>query len=102
LADIVVANVVANGLMQHPNQSQHSYSITSETKAIYRAQGPPITVELPLRVISSNGSSVDRALALTQQNVQRFESDYHIRKIANRLALQEMCHLLTFDIGHKT
>lgn len=43
LADAAVANAVANGLMQHPDQPQYSYSVSSETNAFYRAQGPPIT-----------------------------------------------------------
>lgn len=37
LADVAVANAVANGLMQHPDQPQESHSVSSEISAFFRA-----------------------------------------------------------------
>jgi hypothetical protein len=52
LANQVVVNAIDNGLMQHPEIPQDSRSIISETTAFFRAQGVPVTLELPL---PSNG-----------------------------------------------
>lgn len=89
LANAAVANAVANGLMQHPDQPQHSYSVSSETSAFYRAEGTPITLELPLPVVSANRVSTDRTLAVSRYGTQSFESDYQIRELANRLGLHQ-------------
>ena len=86
-ANIVVANAVANGLMQHPEQPQHSSLVSSDTEAFFRAQGAPITIELPLPDISSNRSAADRALVATGIRVQSFDNDYQIRAITNNLGL---------------
>jgi hypothetical protein len=48
LANQVVVNAVENGLMQHPEIPQDSSSISSEATAFFRAQGVPVTLELPL------------------------------------------------------
>jgi hypothetical protein len=52
LAEAVVANAVAaaaaNAGMQNGDLPQHSASVNSETTTFFRAQGPPITLELPL------------------------------------------------------
>lgn len=42
LAEAAVVN-----MMQHPNQPQNSVSVSSGARSFFRAQGPPITVELP-------------------------------------------------------
>lgn len=86
LADIAVANAVANGVMQHPNQPQESHSISSEVRAFYRAQGPPITLELPL---PADRISAERALTVSRYGAQSFDNDYLIRELANRLGLHQ-------------
>jgi hypothetical protein len=48
LANQVVVNVVENGLTQHPEIPQDSSFVSSEASAFFRAQGVPVTVELPL------------------------------------------------------
>jgi hypothetical protein len=48
LANQVVVNAVENGLMQHPDMPQDSRSVSSEATAFFRAQGVPVTLELPL------------------------------------------------------
>jgi hypothetical protein len=48
LANAAMDNAAANGLMQHPEISQDSHSISSDTKAFLKAEGPPVTLELPL------------------------------------------------------
>jgi hypothetical protein len=48
LADAAVANAVANGVMQHPEVPQDSHSVSSDVQAFYRAQGAPVTLELPI------------------------------------------------------
>jgi hypothetical protein len=84
LADAAVANAVAVGLMQHPDQPQDSHSVSSETNAFFRAQWAPVTLELPLPVSSSS-----RALTVFQQNSITFDSDYLVRELANSLGLHQ-------------
>lgn len=82
LADIAVANAV----MQHPDQPQDSVSVNSEAREFFRAQGPPITLELPLPATAGR-ISADRTLVISRNNVQTFESDYQVRQMAARLGL---------------
>jgi hypothetical protein len=82
LADAAVANAVAVGLMQHPDQPQDSHSVSSETNAFFRAQGTHVTLELPLP-----NSSSSRALTVFQQNSMTFDSDYLVRELAKSLGL---------------
>jgi len=71
LADIAVANAV----MQHPKQPQDSASVSSETREFFRAQGHPITLELPLPK-SVGKVLAERALVISPNNVHVFESDF--------------------------
>jgi hypothetical protein len=48
LANNAVAEVVSNGLMMHPDVLEDSRSISSDMSAFFRAQGTPVTLELPL------------------------------------------------------
>jgi hypothetical protein len=48
LANQVVVNAIENGLMQHPEIPQDSRSVSSEATTFFRAQGVPVTLELPL------------------------------------------------------
>jgi len=73
--------VVANMILQHPDQAQHSTSMSSETRAFFRAQGAPVTVELPLPA-TAGGLSVNRTLVVSRNEVQSFESDSQIRELA--------------------
>jgi hypothetical protein len=58
LADAVVANTVANGVMQHPEVPQDSHSVSSDVQAFFRAQGAPVTLELPI----PNNASANRVV----------------------------------------
>jgi hypothetical protein len=80
LAEVAMANAVANGIMQAPDFPQHSVTVNSETNVFFRAQGSPITLELPLPEIGS-----DRTLALSDGSLQSFSNDYSIRELAARL-----------------
>jgi hypothetical protein len=78
LADIAVADAVGNGLMQHPEQPQDSSSVSSGTQAFFKAQGAPITLELPLPEASS-----------APQIEVSMQDDYPIRKLAAKLGLHQ-------------
>jgi hypothetical protein len=80
LAEVAMANAIANGIMQAPDFPQHSVSVSSETNVFFRAQGSPITLELPLPEVGS-----DRSLALSDGSLQFFNNDYSIRELAARL-----------------
>jgi hypothetical protein len=80
LAEAAMANAIANGIMQALDFPQHSVSVSSETNAFFRAQGSPITLELPLPEVGS-----DRSLALSDGSLQFFNNDYSIRELAARL-----------------
>jgi hypothetical protein len=84
LADAAVENAVAAGLMQHPDQPQDNHSVSSETNAFFRAQGTPVTLELPLPDTSSS-----RALTVFQQSSMTFDSDYLVRELAKSLGLHQ-------------
>lgn len=90
LADIAVANAVANGLMQHPDQHQNSGSTDNEEEAFYRAQGPPITLELPLPVVTNNRGSFERSLVLHNGNVQALDNDFLVREMARSAGLHQV------------
>jgi hypothetical protein len=83
LANQVVVNAVENGLMQHPEIPQDSSSISSETMTFFRAQGVPVTLELPL---PPNGEA-SRTANLSQLSGIEFDSDFPIRQLANRIGL---------------
>jgi hypothetical protein len=85
LADAAVANAVANGLMQHPDVPQDSHSISSDVQAFFRAQGVPVTLELPL----PNDTSVSRIVLVTGGRDIAFEDDSTIRKLAARLGIHQ-------------
>lgn len=89
LADAAVANAIANGIMQHPEHNQASYSVSSETSAFYRAQGLPVTLELPLPAVSADSTSADRTLAVSRYGIQSFDNDYQIRELANSHGLHQ-------------
>jgi hypothetical protein len=81
LLDIAVANAVGNGLMQHPEQPQDSSSASSDTQAFFRAQGAPITLELPL----PESSSACRTIAVPGCNEVSMQDDYPIKRLAAKL-----------------
>ena len=82
LADITVANAV----MEHPDQPQDSASVSLETREFFRAQGPPITLELPLPN-SASRVLAKRALVISPNNVHVFESDIQVREMVANLGL---------------
>lgn len=82
MAEAAVVNT-----MQHPEHPQHSTSVSSETREFFRAQGPPVTLELPLPATNNGSTNANRVLEITSQNVQSFDSDYQIREMASRLGL---------------
>lgn len=75
-------SVVANAVMQHPDQSQQSSSVSSATMNFFRAEGTPVTLELPLPVN-------ERSIVLADQSLHCFESDSHVRELANMLRLHQ-------------
>jgi hypothetical protein len=83
LANQVVVNAIENGLMQHPEIPQDSRSVSSEATAFFKAQGVPITLELPL---PPNGD-VLRTSTLPQLTGIEFDSDFLIRQMADRIGL---------------
>lgn len=91
LAEAAVVNAVAAAtaasLGAQIDLPQHSTSVSSETRAFLRAQGPPVTLELPLPEQIVGASSADRQLQVSNSFIQSFESDYQIRSLANRLQL---------------
>lgn len=92
LANIAMMNAIAiaNAVMQHPDPPQDSVSVSSEARAFYRAQGPSITLELPLPAVGAEKISADRTLAISRQNIQSFDSDNQIREMANNLGLHQV------------
>jgi hypothetical protein len=84
LADVAVANAVAIGLLQHPDQPQQSQSVSNDTNAFFRAEGPPVTLELPL---PSNRVTAVRTLDVGKFGSQSFDNDYQIRALANSVGL---------------
>jgi hypothetical protein len=85
LADAAVANDVVNGLMQHPEVPQDSHSISSDVQAFFRAQGAPVTLELPLPI----DTSANRIVPVTDGRDLAFEDDSTIRKLAARLIIHQ-------------
>jgi anti-sigma28 factor (negative regulator of flagellin synthesis) len=83
LANQVAVNAVENGLMQHPEIPRDSSSVSSEAATFFRAQGVPVTLELPL---PPNGE-VSRTTNLPQLSGIEFYSDFPIRQLANRIGL---------------
>jgi hypothetical protein len=85
LADFAVAEAVANGLIQHPEHPQDSSLVSSGTQAFFRAQGAPITLELPLLEATSAG----RVVTVPGHNVVRMQDDYSIRSLAAKFGLHQ-------------
>jgi hypothetical protein len=85
LTNVVVAMAAANSFLQHPDQPQNSLSVSSEAGTFFRAQGFPITSELPLPCTASSGS---RSLAVASQTMN-FDIDYLIREMANKMGLHQ-------------
>jgi hypothetical protein len=83
LADIAVADAV--GLMQHPEQPQDSSSVSSGTQAFFRAQGAPITLELPL----PESISACRTITVPSFNEVSMQDNYPIRRLAAKLGLHQ-------------
>jgi hypothetical protein len=83
LANQFVVDAVENGLMQHPEIPQDSSSVSSEATTFFRAQGVPVTLELPL---PPNGD-VSRTANLPQLTGIDFDSDFLIRQMADRIGL---------------
>jgi hypothetical protein len=85
LADDIVAQAAANGLMQHPEVPQDSFSISSGTQAFFRAHGAHITLELPLPV----DASANMIVPLTSNNTVSFDDDAIIRRLAARFGIHQ-------------
>jgi hypothetical protein len=85
LADIAIADAVGNGLMQHPEQPQDSSSVSSGTQDFFRAQGAPITLELPL----PESSSACHTITVPGWIEVSMQDDYPIRKLAAKLGLHQ-------------
>jgi hypothetical protein len=83
LAEIAVANAV----VQHPDLPQHSASVSSETRAFFRAQGPLSLLNYHSLLLLKGALTADRNMQLSRQNVQSFDSDYLIREMATRLGI---------------
>jgi hypothetical protein len=47
LADVVMANAIANGLMQHPEVPQDSHSVSSDMQGFLRAEAPLLPWSCP-------------------------------------------------------
>jgi hypothetical protein len=62
---------------------QYSRSVSSEATTFFRAQGVPVTLELPLPPLGE----VSRTANLPQLSSIEFESDFPIRQLANRVGL---------------
>jgi hypothetical protein len=62
---------VANGMMQHPEVPQDSHSISNDVQAFFRAQGAPVTLELPL----PNDTSASRNVPVTGGRDIAFDDD---------------------------
>jgi hypothetical protein len=75
LADAAVAKAVANGVMLHPEVPQDSHSVSSDVQAFFRAQGAPVTPELPI----PNKASANRVVPVARGNDIVFEDDSAIR-----------------------
>jgi hypothetical protein len=82
-----MAKAAVVNMMQHPEHPQHNTPVNSETREFFRAQGPPVTLELPLPATDNGSTNANRVLEFTSQNVQSFDSDYQIREMASRLGL---------------
>lgn len=67
-------------MQQHPDQPQSSATVSSLTRNLFRAQGPPITLEIPLRDCSA-------LVPIGSNSMQVLDSDYEIRRIAGNLVL---------------
>jgi hypothetical protein len=71
--------------MQHPEVPQDSHSISNDVQAFFRAQGVPVTLELPL----PNDTSASRIVPVTGGRDIAFEDDSAIRKLAARLGIHQ-------------
>jgi hypothetical protein len=85
LANAAVANAIANGVMQHPEVPQDSHSVSNDVQAFFRAQGAPVTLELP---IPDNTSAI-RVVPVARGNDIVFEDDSAIRQIAARIGIHQ-------------
>jgi hypothetical protein len=85
LADVAVANAIADGMMQHPEVPQDSHSVSSEVQAFFRAQGAPVTLELPV----PDSSSALRVVPIERGNDIAFEDDSAIRQLAARVGIHQ-------------
>lgn len=75
--------VVEQAILQHPEAPQNSVPVNPEALDFYRAQGPPITRELPL----VNDSS---AIVPYLNNGMDPESDHSVRCLAKQLGLHQV------------
>jgi hypothetical protein len=85
LVNDVVAHAAAIGLMQHLKALQDRFSINSGTQAFFRAQGAPVTLELPFPI----DTSANRIVPLTSNNTISFDDDAVIRRLAARFGIHQ-------------
>lgn len=75
--------VVEQAILQHPDTPQVSDSVSSKALDFFRAQGPPVTLELPL---TNNSTDIVPYL----NNGMDAKSDYSVRSLANKLGLHQV------------
>jgi hypothetical protein len=64
--------------------------MSSEARSFFRAQGLPVTLELPLPVNSGGIPQANRTLVLSRHNSHSFDSEYQITEMTNRLGLHRL------------
>jgi hypothetical protein len=85
LANSTVANDIANGVMQHLEVPQDSHSVSSDVQAFFRAQGAPVTLELPI----PNDASANRIVPVAGANDIVFKDDSVIRQLSARFGIHQ-------------
>jgi hypothetical protein len=83
--DAAVANAVVNGMMHHPDVPQDSQSVSYGAQAFFRAQGIPVTLELPL----PSSTSANRIIHIPRSNDISVDDDSAIRRLAARMGLHQ-------------
>jgi hypothetical protein len=71
--------------MQHPEVPQDSHLVSSDVQAFFRAQGAPVTLELPI----PDNASANRVVPVAGGNDIVFEDDSAIRQIAARICIHQ-------------
>jgi hypothetical protein len=83
LDNVIVAAAMANGFLQHPDQPQQAH-LSAVIQCFFRAQGPAVTLELPLPAARNDC----RTLAVAIQ-VMTFDNDFLVRDLARKVGLHQ-------------